>query len=119
MPKSETFRRFSVNEAQRIARLSPVFAALGDKTRLHIVGQLAQGHAHSIAQLAVGLEISHQGVTKHLKVLEKSGLVHARRVGRERQYTCDPELMHEARSYLDEVAQEWDEAIERLRLSVE
>jgi len=109
----------STNETVRAEQLTPVFAALGDKTRMHIVTRLAQGEARSIAQLASGLDISHQGVTKHLKVLERSGLVHAQRVGRERLYTCELALVREAGDYLDEVAREWDEALRRLQRFVE
>jgi DNA-binding transcriptional ArsR family regulator len=51
-----------------------------------------------------GLELSHQGVSKHLKVLERAGLVRAHRAGRERRYVCAPEAMREANAYLDEVS---------------
>ncbi|MEQ9452472.1 MAG: metalloregulator ArsR/SmtB family transcription factor [Pseudomonadales bacterium] len=109
----------SNENSARAAQLTPVFAALGDKTRLHIVERLATGETRSIAQLADGLDISHQGVTKHLKVLERCGLVRAQRVGRERRYSAELTLVREARSYLDEVAQTWDEALQRLRDFVE
>ena len=65
------------------------------------------------------MDITHQGATKHLKVLERCGLVHAHRVGRERHYECDAETMDEASRYLNDVAREWDGALERLRQFVE
>ncbi|MEM7020703.1 MAG: metalloregulator ArsR/SmtB family transcription factor [Pseudomonadota bacterium] len=99
--------------------LTPIFAALGDATRLQLVNRLADGRPQSIAQLASGLDITHQGVTKHLKVMEKAGLVRAKRVGRERRYSCEPKTMNAARQYLDEVARQWDEALLRLQDFVE
>jgi hypothetical protein len=53
-------------------------------------------------------------VTKHLKVLERAGLVRAHRAGRERRYVCAPEAMREANEYLDEVSRHWDLALQRL-----
>ena len=102
-----------------IERLTPVFAALGDATRLQLVDRLANGAPMPIVQLAEGLGISHQGVTKHLKVLEAAGLIEARRVGRERQYQCRSGAMHEAQAYLDQVAAQWDDALLRLKAFVE
>ena len=99
--------------------ITPVFAALGDATRMQLVHRLAQGEAQSIVQLADGMDISHQGITKHLKVMEKAGLVRAERVGRERRYTCDPQAMHTASQYLQQVAQDWDAALLRLKAFVE
>jgi len=103
----------------RAAHLTPVFAALGDLNRIHLIHRLAAGEPRSIAQLAEGLEISHQGVSKHLKVLEDAGLIVAERVGRERHYQCQPEILKEARSYLDQVAAQWDDALLRLQSYVE
>ena len=50
---------------------APVFAALGDETRLRLVAALSDGKPRSIAQLAAGTPISRQAVTKHLEVLSK------------------------------------------------
>ena len=105
-----------MNDAQR---LTPVFAALGDVTRLQLVHRLSAGEPRSIRQLAEGLGLTHQGVTKHLKVLEGAGLVVGGKVGRERQFTCEPELLHEATRYLDDIARQWDDALLRLKAFVE
>ncbi len=99
--------------------ISPVFAALGDATRLELVQRLGQGEPRSIAQLALGLDISHQGVTKHLTVLEGAGLVKAEKVGRERRYACAPEQLRAAQNFLDEVSRQWDGALGRLQALVE
>ena len=101
------------------AAVTPVFAALGDITRLELAHRLADGSPRSIAQLADGLELSHQGVTKHLKVLESAGLVRAQKVGRERRYVCEPETLQTASSYLNDIATQWDGALARLKAFVE
>ena len=96
-----------------------MFAALGDPVRLALLDRLNDGRARSIRDLTAGTGLTRQGVTKHLKVLERSGLVEAARVGRERRYTCQPRVLNEARIYLEQVAAEWDQALHRLRSFVE
>ncbi|MFI5128326.1 MAG: helix-turn-helix domain-containing protein, partial [Candidatus Acidiferrales bacterium] len=49
---------------------APVFAALGDKTRLSLVAQLCGGQPRSISQLTRGSRLTRQAITKHLRVLE-------------------------------------------------
>ncbi len=98
---------------------APVFAALGDATRLTLISRLNDGGARSIAQLASGLGLSRQGVTKHLRVLERAGIVESRRVGRESRFTYVQQPVEQARSYLDTVSTEWDDALSRLKAMVE
>ncbi len=98
---------------------APVFAALGDATRLSLLSQLCDGQTRSIAQLTHGTGLSRQGVRKHLTVLEHARVVKSERVGRESQFTVRPDTLTEARQYLDRASQQWDDAIERLRLMVE
>ena len=76
-----------MHNLQPFEEISPLFAALGDATRLRLVHKLGEDSPQSIAQLADGLGLTHQGVTKHLRVLEGAGLVSGRKVGRERQTT--------------------------------
>ena len=97
----------------------PVFAALGDATRLELVERLSDGRPRSITQLTGGLGLSRQGVTKHLRVLEQAGLVRSSRVGRESRFTYVPEPVEEARSYLDIVSRQWDAALARLESFLE
>ena len=99
--------------------ITAVFAALGDTTRLQLVHRLAAGEPRSIAQLAEGLGLTHQGVTKHLNVLENAGLVSGSKVGRERRFVGEPAALHQAQSYLSEVAALWDDALLRLKQFVE
>ena len=59
----------------------PVFAALGDETRLRVVSRLSEEGPLSIARLTEGSHVSRQAVTKHLRVLEDAGLVRGERAG--------------------------------------
>jgi DNA-binding transcriptional ArsR family regulator len=108
-------RRLSVASSTREARTAEVFGALGDETRLKLVGKLSDGQGRSISDLASGFGMSRQAVTKHLKVLEAAGLVANDRVGRERRYRLDPRTLGKAQRYLDAVSRDWDEAIDRLK----
>ncbi len=99
--------------------LAAVFAALGDSTRLLLVSRLLDGQRRSIAQLSEGLELTRQGVTKHLSVLKRAGIVDRQRVGRESLFTIEPEPMIQANEYLTKASAQWDEAIERLKAFVE
>ena len=96
-----------------------VFAALGDATRLKLVSRLNDGKTRSIAQLADGFELTRQGVTKHLRVLERAGIVRSTTVGRESQFVYVPGAVKHATSYLETVSQQWDEALSRLKTLVE
>ena len=96
-----------------------VFAALGDETRLRLVAVLCVGGAVSIAQLTSTTDITRQAVTKHLHVLAGAGLVHHVKVGRERLWQFDPQQLDEARRSLDLIAQQWDQALGRLKAAVE
>ncbi|MDQ0474070.1 ArsR/SmtB family transcription factor [Labrys wisconsinensis] len=98
---------------------APIFAALGDRTRLSLLRKLSDGQARSIAKLSVDTELTRQAVTKHLHVLEHAGLVSSIRVGRESRFAYRPEPIAEARSYLDLVSAQWDDALGRLRAFVE
>ncbi len=98
---------------------APVFAALGDITRLELVSRLSDGKHYSIVQLADGLNLTRQGVTKHLHVLKQAGMVSCKRIGRESRFTISPDPIAKARDYLTRASAQWDEAIERLKTSVE
>ena len=98
---------------------APVFAALGDATRLALVSRLSDGRPRSIAQLSQGLDLTRQGVTKHLRVLEHAGIVASERVGRESRFAFTPAPIDEVRGYLDRVSRQWDDALGRLKAFVE
>ena len=98
---------------------APVFAALGDPTRLRLLAALCAGGALSIAQLTAGTAITRQAVTKHLQVLADAGLVRDSWQGRERQWELEPSRLAEARRALDAIAAQWDQALLRLKRLVE
>jgi len=98
---------------------APIFAALGDETRLRIVAVLCAGGALSITQLTTGTEITRQAVTKHLHILARAGMVHHVKVGRERRWEFEPAPLAEARRSLDVNGQQWDYALNKLKTAVE
>ena len=98
---------------------APVFAALGDETRLRLVARLCDGGPMSIARLSDGSEVTRQAITKHLRVLEDAGLVRGSRQGRESVWELEPDRLEVARRSLDLIAQQWDAALDRLRAFVE
>src|SRR6266705_5471640 len=98
---------------------APVFAALGDETRLSLVAMLCGGRPHSISQLTQGSKLTRQAITKHLRVLERAGIVHSVRAGRESRFQFDPAPMDEMKEYLDFVSEQWDQALSRLKSFVE
>ncbi len=98
---------------------APVFAALGDRSRLLLVAKLCAGQPRSISQLTRGSRLTRQAITKHLRVLEGAGIVHSARTGRENRFEFDPEAIEEIRKYLDLVSEQWDQALSRLKSFVE
>lgn len=98
---------------------APVFAALGDPTRLRLVGRLSTEGPLSIAQLSEDAGVTRQAVTKHLHSLSDAGLVRGSRSGRERIWELEPKRLERARRYLDQISHEWDSAIARLKAFVE
>jgi len=96
-----------------------VFAALGDETRLSLVGKLSSGPPQSISRLAEGSTLTRQAVTKHLRVLQDAGVVHSIRVGRESRFEFRPEPLQELQSYLERVSDQWEQALGRLKSFVE
>ncbi len=98
---------------------APVFAALGDETRLQLVARLCEGGPQSIAALAAGSEVTRQAITKHLQVLADAGLARSAREGRERVWEFEPRRLAAVRRYLESIAKQWDDALDRLKNFVE
>ena len=98
---------------------APLFAALGDPTRLAVVARLCEDGPLSITRLTEGAEVSRQAVTKHLRVLAGAGVVRGSRDGRESVWKLEPKRLAEARRQLDAISREWDDTLERLRAFVE
>ena len=101
------------------AGAAPLFAALGDETRLTLLDRLGASGPQSITRLTSGSAITRQAITKHLEILAEAGLVHDTRHGRERIWELDTDRLDEARLYLGQIAQRWDEALDRLKAFVE
>lgn len=97
----------------------PVFAALGDKTRLALVAKLCGGEPRSISQLTAGSNLTRQAITKHLRVLEKARIVHCVRTGRQSLFQFDPGPMEEIKEYVALVSEKWDRTLSRLQSFVE
>ena len=104
---------------RRIPAAAFVFAALGDQTRLSLVAKLCRGRPCSISQLTEGSRLSRQAITKHLRVLERAGIVHSLRSGRENLFEFDPKPIESIKDYLGLVSAQWDQALGRLKSFVE
>lgn len=96
-----------------------IFAALGDETRLALLAELTKGEPQSIARLTEGTRLTRQAITKHLRVLEGVGVVRSVRSGRESLFELQPRPLVDARTYLDHVSRQWDNALARLKALVE
>jgi len=106
-------------EAAQNLKCAPIFAALGDKTRLTLVSNLSQDTPQSISQLTEGTKLTRQAVTKHLRVLEDVGIVRSNRSGREILFELDLRPFNDLKEYLDFVSDQWDDALLRLKSFVE
>ena len=96
-----------------------LFAALGDETRLRLVARLCDGGPMSIARLTDGSQLTRQAITKHLRTMERSGLVRSTHKGRETVWRLNQRRLEHARRSLDNISKQWDQALTRLRDFVE
>ena len=105
--------------AARFEASAPIFAALGDGTRLRLVSRLCAGGPMSITRLTAGTDVTRQAVTKHLQILAGAGLVRGRRQGRQSLWELEPRQLDAARRYLDQISKNWDDVLARLKEAVE
>jgi DNA-binding transcriptional ArsR family regulator len=105
--------------SRRMDEAVPVFAALGDGTRLGLLLRLSVEGPLSITRLSEGTGVTRQAITRHLLTLGDAGLVRDSRRGRERVWELDATQLEEARRALDRIAVQWDDAVDRLRAFVE
>lgn len=105
--------------ALQVTDAVPVFAALGDATRLGLVGRLSVDGPLSITRLSEGTGVTRQAITRHLYALGDAGLVRHARRGRERVWELDLKRLEKARRWLDQIAAQWDDAADRLKALVE
>jgi DNA-binding transcriptional ArsR family regulator len=94
-------------------QLSVTFAALADPTRRAILARLAQGEA-SVTELAKPFDLSLPGVSKHLKVLQRAGLVTQSRNAQWRPCRLEGGPLRDASDWVGEYRRFWDESFERL-----
>ena len=107
------------NAALKLADAAPVFAALGDSTRVGLVARLCVEGPLSITRLSEGSGITRQAVTKQLRTLGQAGLVKESRHGRETIWELETKRLEKARRALDQISSDWDQAINRLKAFVE
>jgi DNA-binding transcriptional ArsR family regulator len=105
--------------ALKVTEAVPVFAALGDATRLSLLGRLSVEGPVSITRLTEGTGVTRQAITRHLYALGDAGLVRNARRGRERVWELDVKRLEEAKRCLDQIAAQWDAAADRLKAFVE
>jgi len=94
-------------------KLDAVFSALGDPTRRQIVERLARGPL-SAGEIASGFPISQPAISRHLRVLEESGLLKRHVLGRVHHCTLSPAVMKAASGWLDKQRSFWTTALDRL-----
>jgi DNA-binding transcriptional ArsR family regulator len=94
-------------------RAGAVFGALADPMRRRLLSAIAE-HPATATELATGLPISRQAVTKHLSSLSEAGLLERERAGRDVRYRVTPEPLSSAVSWMADVGGQWDERLGRL-----
>src|SRR5690606_26574681 len=93
--------------------LDATFAALADPTRREILARLAEGEL-SVTELAEPFAISQPAISRHLKVLERAGLVSRHRQAQRRMCRLEAAPLAKAEQYLEAYRQHWEEAYQRL-----
>jgi DNA-binding transcriptional ArsR family regulator len=93
--------------------LSTTFAALADPTRRAILARLALGEA-TVSELAAPFDMSLPGISKHLKVLQRAGLIEQGRQAQWRPCRLAPEPLREVAGWIDQYRRHWEESFERL-----
>lgn len=94
-------------------QLSAVFGALADPTRRAILARLTQGDAN-VAELAAPFTVSQPAISRHLKVLERAGLISRRRRATARLSHLEADPLREATAWLAQYQAYWDESYDRL-----
>jgi DNA-binding transcriptional ArsR family regulator len=95
------------------ARLDATFAALADPTRRAIIARLASGEA-SVSELAEPFAMSQPAISKHLKVLERAGLISRSRDAQRRPRRLEPTPLAEATQWLERYRRFWEGSFQRL-----
>ena len=93
--------------------LDATFAALADPTRRAILARLAGGEA-TVTELAAPFDMSQPAISKHLKVLERAGLIACAHDAQRRPRRLDPKPLAEARDWIENYRKQWEAAFQRL-----
>jgi DNA-binding transcriptional ArsR family regulator len=96
-----------------VDQLSATFAALADPTRRAILARLAQGET-SVTELAQPFQMSLPAVSKHLKVLERAGLIRRGRTAQWRPCRLEAEPLKQTAAWIEQYRRFWDESFDRL-----
>ena len=99
--------------------VGPVFSALADANRRHLVETLASRGSATATELAAELPVSRQAVAKHLAALGDAGLVASERSGRETRYRLTPAPLEGAVAWIEAVGAEWDTRLAALESHLE
>ncbi len=94
-------------------RLSVIFGALADPTRRAILGRLADGEA-TVTELTAPFSISMPAISRHLKVLERAGLIARSRSGQRLSSTLRAAPLQEATEWMERYRRFWDASFDRL-----
>ncbi|HSQ57029.1 MAG TPA: metalloregulator ArsR/SmtB family transcription factor [Gemmata sp.] len=100
------------------ARLDATFAALADPTRRAILSRLATGEA-SVMELAKPFSMSQPAISKHLRVLERAGLISRGRDAQRRPCRIEARPLAEANAWLENYRKIWEENFQRLDVLLE
>jgi|GraSoiStandDraft_4_1057263.scaffolds.fasta_scaffold725582_3 DNA-binding transcriptional ArsR family regulator len=99
--------------------VGPVFAALADPTRRHVLQTALREGSVTVPQLTAELPMSRQAVAKHVDALRDAGLLAREGEGRRLAYRPEPEALRAATAWLQRTEREWDTRLGRLKTSVE
>jgi DNA-binding transcriptional ArsR family regulator len=94
-------------------QLDATFSALADPTRRAILARLAEGEA-TVSELAAPFDLSQPAISKHLKVLERAGLIASSRDGQRRPRRLEPEPLDAVTDWIEHHRQIWEENYQRL-----
>jgi DNA-binding transcriptional ArsR family regulator len=100
-------------DTQQTDQLSTTFAALADPTRRAILARLARGEA-SVKELAAPFEMSQPAISKHLRVLERAGLIERGRQAQWRPRRLKAGPLRDVADWVGEYRRHWEESFERL-----
>ncbi|MEV6831098.1 metalloregulator ArsR/SmtB family transcription factor [Amycolatopsis sp. NPDC051102] len=92
-----------------------LWSAIGDPTRRRMLDLLLSEGRGTATSLSEHLPVTRQAVAKHLAVLDRAGLVHARPEGREKQFHVDEDQLARAVAQLAEVGNTWDARLRRIK----